>query len=116
MTKDIQRAILRACARFVGKKVEPVEKRLAEIETRTAGVRVFTIPSCLQRYRFQRHGFRDRMAGEEPIHLFDGAADMPHRVEFRLNFRLIERKFRVGGEPLGKIVGQSLRKTFFCRD
>ena len=34
MTKDIQRAILRACARFIGKKVEPVEKRLGELETR----------------------------------------------------------------------------------
>lgn len=36
MTKDIQRAILRACARFIGKKVEPVEKRLREIEQATA--------------------------------------------------------------------------------
>lgn len=36
MTKDIQRAILRACARFIGKKVEPVEKRLREVEQATA--------------------------------------------------------------------------------
>lgn len=36
MTKDIQRAILRACARFIGKKVEPVEKRLTAIEQTTA--------------------------------------------------------------------------------
>lgn len=36
MTKDIQRAILRACARFIGKKIEPVEKRLREIEQSTA--------------------------------------------------------------------------------
>ncbi len=36
MTKDIQRAILRACARFIGRKVEPVEKRLREVEQATA--------------------------------------------------------------------------------
>lgn len=36
MTKDIQRAVLRACARFIGKKVEPVEKRLREVEQATA--------------------------------------------------------------------------------
>jgi hypothetical protein len=36
MTKDIQRAILRACARFIGRKVEPVEKRLREVEQVTA--------------------------------------------------------------------------------
>lgn len=36
MTKDIQRAILRACSRFIGKKVEPVDKRLREVEQATA--------------------------------------------------------------------------------
>lgn len=38
MTKDIQRAILRACARFIGKKVEPVERRLQEVERTAAGI------------------------------------------------------------------------------
>lgn len=32
MKKDIQRAILRACARFIGKKLEPVEGRLKQVE------------------------------------------------------------------------------------
>lgn len=36
MTKDIQRAILRACSRFIGKRFEPVERRLADIEQRAA--------------------------------------------------------------------------------
>lgn len=36
MTKDIQRAILRACARFIGKKVELIERRLKGIELRSA--------------------------------------------------------------------------------
>lgn len=36
MTKDIQRAILRACARFIGRKVEPVEKRLRKVEQATS--------------------------------------------------------------------------------
>lgn len=35
MTKDIQSALLRACARFIGKKVEPIEKRLLAIETKS---------------------------------------------------------------------------------
>ena len=32
MKKDIQRAILRACARFIGKKLEPVDGRLKQVE------------------------------------------------------------------------------------
>lgn len=32
MNKDIQRAILRACARFIGKKLEPVDGRLKQVE------------------------------------------------------------------------------------
>lgn len=36
MTKDIQRAILRACARFIGKKVELVERRIVAVEERAA--------------------------------------------------------------------------------
>lgn len=36
MKKDIQAAILRACARFVGRKMEPVEKRLTAVERATA--------------------------------------------------------------------------------
>ena len=32
MTKDIQRAILRACARFIGKSLDPILKRLDVIE------------------------------------------------------------------------------------
>ncbi len=36
MTKDIQASILRACARFIAKKVDPVEKRIAEMEQRHA--------------------------------------------------------------------------------
>jgi hypothetical protein len=38
MTKDIQRAILKACARFIGKKIEPVEKRLTEVEKTAEGL------------------------------------------------------------------------------
>lgn len=38
MTKDIQRSILRACARFIGRKVEPVERRLEEVERAAAGI------------------------------------------------------------------------------
>lgn len=38
MTKDIQRAILRACAEFIKRKLEPLEKRLSDIETKTIGV------------------------------------------------------------------------------
>ena len=33
MKKDIQRAILRACARFIGKKLEPVDGRLKQVES-----------------------------------------------------------------------------------
>jgi hypothetical protein len=32
MNKEIQRAILRACARFIGKKLEPVDARLKKVE------------------------------------------------------------------------------------
>lgn len=32
MKKDIQRAILRACARFIGRKLEPVDGRLKQVE------------------------------------------------------------------------------------
>jgi hypothetical protein len=32
MKKDIQRAILRACARFIGKRLEPVDGRLRQVE------------------------------------------------------------------------------------
>ena len=32
MKKDMQRAILRACARFIGKKLEPVDGRLKQVE------------------------------------------------------------------------------------
>lgn len=32
MKKEIQRALLRACARFIGKKLEPVDSRLREVE------------------------------------------------------------------------------------
>lgn len=36
MKKDIQRAILRACARFIGKKLEPVDGRLKQVEVLVA--------------------------------------------------------------------------------
>ena len=36
MKKDIQRAILRACARFIGKKLEPVDGRLKQVEAMAA--------------------------------------------------------------------------------
>lgn len=32
MNQDIQRAILRACARFIGKKLDPVDRRLKSVE------------------------------------------------------------------------------------
>jgi integrin beta 3 len=36
MTRDVQAAILRACARFIGKRLEPVELRLKAVEDRGA--------------------------------------------------------------------------------
>ena len=36
MTREIQRAILRACARFIGKKVELIERRLKGVELQAA--------------------------------------------------------------------------------
>lgn len=47
MTKDIQRAILRACAKFIGTKLEPLEKRLVEIETKSMEGEVTAILSKL---------------------------------------------------------------------
>lgn len=38
MTKDIQRAILRACSQFILRKLEPLEKRIADMETKAIGV------------------------------------------------------------------------------
>src|SRR5688500_12658337 len=37
MTKDIQSAILRACARFIGKKIDPITKQISEIRTQVEG-------------------------------------------------------------------------------
>lgn len=38
MTKDIQRAILRACSQFILRKLEPLEKRLSDMETKAMTV------------------------------------------------------------------------------
>lgn len=37
MTKDIQSAILRACARFIGKKIEPITRQVDDLRTQYAG-------------------------------------------------------------------------------
>lgn len=35
MTKDIQAALLRACARFISKKLDPIEKRINQVEQKS---------------------------------------------------------------------------------
>lgn len=47
MTPDIQKSILRACGRFIRKTLEPIEKRLADIETKSMEGEITAIVSKL---------------------------------------------------------------------
>ena len=56
------------------------------------------------------------MRTQKAIRLFNGAANVLHRVELELNFLQRKRKIRILRESIGEVVWFALRHALFRRE